>query len=347
MMNCRVQIVLIIMTILLLASCRINGKKNCCAMYIPEDKEVEAMEAKITRLDSLDYDGMVLIPGGTFSMGSDNRWSRADEKPVHRVYVDSFWMDETEVTNAQFKAFIDATGYVTTAERPFIVEGVSYNPGSLVFNESNTEFNPLLWWKYQENANWKQPFGPGSSIEDILEHPVVHVSYEDAGMYALWAGKRLPTEAEWEYAAGNGNQPNIYPWGNEAVNSTLANYWQGKFPFKNEMNDSYAYTAPVKNFLPNAFGLYDMAGNVWEWCSDLYHFKYYSSLDTSIIANPIGPTTSYDPDEPGVLKRVIKGGSFLCNDSYCSGYRVSAKMKTSEETSLQHLGFRCVRSVKK
>ncbi|MEZ5007407.1 MAG: formylglycine-generating enzyme family protein [Chitinophagales bacterium] len=338
--------VLYILVCLVVVSCKSGNNENCCA-FEDDYKIVDSNVIEILESKAMDHSNMILIPAGTFLMGSDNEWSRADEKPVHQVYVDSFWMDETEVTNAQFKKFVDATGYTTTAERPFEVEGVSYAPGSLVFNEANTEFNPMKWWKYQEKADWKHPFGPSSSIDDIMDHPVVHISFEDARKYAKWAGKRLPTEAEWEYAAGNGSEEAIYPWGNDLVNSSKANYWQGKFPYKNEQKDGFAFTAPVKSFAPNSFGLYDMAGNVWEWCSDSYDFNYYNSLERNeVVINPMGSKISYDPDEPGVLKRVIKGGSFLCNDSYCSGYRVSAKMKTSEETSLQHLGFRCVKSIK-
>jgi len=306
--------------------------------------------------------GMVLIPGGLFDMGGDNNQASEDEYPKHKVQVDPFYMDVTEVTNAQFKKFIAATGYVTTAERKPDWEEIKKTvpPGtprppdsvlvaaSLVFRQADgpvdlNNFNQ--WWNWVEGASWRHPQGPGSSIEGKDNYPVVHVSWDDAQAYCKWAGKRLPTEAEWEFAARGGLINNIYPWGNEHVNqgAPKANSWEGKFPYLNEKKDGYITAAPVKSFAANGYGLYDMAGNIWEWCSDWYHHDYYRQLEGKLTANPQGPEKSYDPQEPYTAKRSLRGGSFLCNDSYCSGYRAARRMKSSPDTGLEHTGFRCVR----
>lgn len=305
---------------------------------------------------------MVLVKGGTFRMGADNDQARPDEYPKHQVKVSDFWMDETEVTNAAFARFVAATGYVTTAEQKPDWQEIQQQlppgtpkpdesllvPASLVFRApaGQTDLrNFASWWTWQEGANWKQPQGPGSSIEGKENHPVVHISWHDAQAYARWAGKRLPTEAEWEWAARGGKQDYIYPWGNEGIESgrTRANTWNGRFPTENTAQDGYDRTAPVRSYAPNGYGLYDMAGNVWEWCADKYHSQQYrTSGGTSV--NPTGPNRSFDPDEPyATSKRVMRGGSFLCHDSYCSGFRVAARMKSTEDSSLEHLGFRCVR----
>lgn len=308
-------------------------------------------------------DGMVLIPGGTFDMGGDNEQASPDEYPKHKVQGSPFYMDITEVTNAQFKKFVDATGYITTAEKKpdweelkkTVPPGTPKPPdsvlvaASLVFRSSNgpvdlNDFNQ--WWSWVNGASWKHPQGPGSSINGKENYPVVQVSWDDAMAYCKWAGKRLPTEAEWEFAARGGLINNIYPWGNEHVNTgkPKANSWEGKFPYLNEKKDGYITSAPVKSFAPNGFGLYDMAGNVWEWCSDLYNYDYYKQLQGKTTVNPQGPTTSFDPQEPYTEKRSLRGGSFLCNDAYCSGYRSARRMKSSHDTGLEHTGFRCVRS---
>jgi formylglycine-generating enzyme required for sulfatase activity len=314
-------------------------------------------------------EGMVFIQGGSFEMGSDGNikgdgekgYVGSDEFPKHQVEINSFWMDATEVTNIQFKAFVDATGYVTTAEIAPDWEEIKKSlppgtprppdsvlaPASLVFIQTD---GPVLlqdysqWWRWTIGAHWRHPFGPGSNIEGKDNYPVVHISWDDAQSYCKWAGKRLPTEAEWEYASRGGQTNQIYSWGNEHINKGIskANSWEGDFPYNNELNDGYLYTAPVKSYLPNGYGLYDMAGNVWEWCQDWYHIDYYKMIANEISNNPDGPNVSYDPDEPYIKKRVMKGGSFMCNDSYCSGYRNSMRMKSSPDTGSLHTGFRTV-----
>lgn len=309
--------------------------------------------------------GMVLITGGAFEMGGDNSQAAADELPKHTVEVSSFYIDITEVTNAQFRKFVEATGYVTTAEKKPDWEEMKktlpagtpkpsddlLQAASLVFEPSQGPVdlnNYNQWWNWIKGADWKHPQGPGSNIKGKDNYPVVHVSWDDAMAYCKWAGKRLPTEAEFEFAARGGLVNNIYPWGNEPVNEgkPKTNSWEGKFPYNNEQKDGYMRAAPVKSYAPNGYGLYDMAGNVWEWCSDLYNNDYYKQLAGKVTVNPQGPSHSYDPQEPGMEKRSLRGGSFLCNDSYCSGYRVARRMKSSHDTGLEHTGFRCVREVK-
>lgn len=309
-------------------------------------------------------EGMVWIPGGEFTMGSDNQDSKRDEKPPHKVKVDGFWMDTTPVTNRQFKAFVDATGYVTTAEKPpTLTEIMSQVPpgtpppapellvaASLVFKQTQGPVSlksNRAWWEWKAGASWKHPLGPESSIEGKEDHPVVQISWFDAVEYAKWAGKRLPTEAEWEYAAYGGNNSTIYVWGNEEFSeeNPQANIWQGSFPYKSTKPNGYIGTTAVKTFKANPYGLYDMSGNVWQWCSDLYHVSHYQEeAKKEISINPAGPKISFDPEEPYATKHVHRGGSFLCHESYCKGYRITARMKTCPDTSLNHLGFRCVKS---
>lgn len=305
-------------------------------------------------------EGMVEIKGALFNMGGDNAQARADEFPKHPVMVKDFWMDVTEVTNAQFQRFVEATGYVTVAERAVDLEELKkqvppgtelpsaedLQPFSLVFKAPSSgtlqTLTPADWWQMVKGASWRHPQGPGSNLRGKENHPVVHVSWYDAIAYCKWAGKRLPTEAEWEYA-GRGGQPGaIYPWGTEPVSVAKANFFQGEFPVTQLNEDGFLRLAPVKSFSANPFGLFDMAGNVWEWCADWYRPDYYAQ-NKSTARNPQGPANSNDPDEPSTPKKVVRGGSFLCNDSYCSGYRVAARMKTSPDTGLEHTGFRCVR----
>lgn len=293
---------------------------------------------------------MVWIPGGTFQMGTNDP-DFPDAQPVHKVRVNGFYMDEHEVTNAEYAAFVKATNYVTVAERklnPKDYPGVppeSLVPGSGVFSPPNHKVSladPLQWWEYVPGASWRHPFGPNSSIDNMPNNPAVHISYEDAVAYAKWAGKRLPTEAEWEYAArgGRGNQP--YYWGNELKpdGKWMANIYQGDFPNNNTAEDGYAGIAPVKSFPPNPYGLYDMEGNVWEWCNDFYRPDYYQHSPAN---NPKGPSDSYDPDEPNAVKRVQRGGSFICSDQYCIRYKAGSRGKGEVQSGSNNLGFRCVR----
>lgn len=282
-------------------------------------------------------------------MGSE--LGQSDERPEHEVTVHGFWMDQTEVTNEQFARFVRETGYVTTAERqPDSADfpgapPESLVPGAIVFAPPPGDVpleNHFVWWRYEAGANWRHPEGPGSGIDGRKNHPVVQVSWDDAVACCQWAGKRLPTEAEWEFAARGGLERQAYVWGNERLPSGIwqANIWQGEFPNENALSDGFRGTAPVASFQPNGYGLYDMAGNVWEWCADWYRPDYYAQSPKD---NPRGPDTSYDPNEPGVRKRVQRGGSYLCSDTYCVGYRPSARMKCSPDTGLSHSGFRCVR----
>lgn len=334
---------------------------HCCAT-LPSRLAADSSSIQIKTADSVSTEGMVLIPGGRFLMGAADDKGRADEYPQHSVEVKSFWMDETEVTNAQFKKFVEATGYITTAERKPDWEELKKQlpagtpkphdslllPASLVFvspKRATALDNPGQWWAWVKGASWKHPQGPGSGIEGKENHPVVHISWEDANAYAKWAGKRLPTEAEWEYAARAGMHNQPFTWGNEPIEAgkVKTNTWQGRFPDINTVSDGFERSAPVRSYTPNAYGLYDMAGNVWEWCSDWYNANYYTECASKNMVNPTGPASFYDPDEPTVPKKVIRGGSFLCHDSYCASYRVSARMKTAPDTGLEHTGFRCVR----
>ena len=291
--------------------------------------------------------GMVLIPAGQFQMGSDDF---VDSKPIHTVSINSFWMDEHEVTNVQFAEFVKATGYITVAERklnPADFPGVPQDklvPGSAVFTPpagSVSLSDPLQWWQYVPGANWRYPLGTTAAKAKDNE-PVVQICYEDAAAYATWAGKRLPTEAEWEYAARAGRNNSTYYWGNELKpgGKWAANIFQGNFPDKNTHEDGFSGVAPVKSYGPNALGLYDMEGNVWEWCSDLYRPDYYQQ---SPVNNPKGPSVSYDPDEPGLVKHVQRGGSFLCSDQYCIRYKAGSRGKGETSSASNNLGFRCVK----
>jgi formylglycine-generating enzyme required for sulfatase activity len=332
-------------------------------------------------------EGMAWIPGGVFWMGSDDF---PDARPVHKVGIDGFWMDKTEVTNEQFAKFVEATGYVTVVERwpdaskfrdfdPAVFRtqpdyliimnaptglgfpadiawpGVSNSrrllkPFSLVFSQPSAAVDPqkasvASWWRPVAWASWKHPEGPGSHIKGREQHPVVHICFDDALAYARWAGKRLPTEAEWEFAARGGLDRKKFTWGDDFKpgGKLMANTWQGVFPSKNTLEDGYAGTAPVGSFPPNGFGLSDMAGNVWEWCSDWYQPKY---IDIFGPRNPQGPKTSFDPSEPGTPKRVQRGGSYLCCDNYCSRYMAGGRGKGDPDSSTNHIGFRCVQDAK-
>lgn len=309
-------------------------------------------------------EGMVWIPGGLFQQGAILGDSQAmeHEKPAHRVYVDGFFMDETEVTNSEFRKFIEATGYTTLAEREISWEEIQQQlppgtpkpadsllqPGSLIFNKPDRKISDLhdftRWWIWKVGANWQQPEGPGSSLEGREKHPVVHIAYEDAVAYSEWAGRRLPTEAEWEFAARAGEENSRFSWGDDDnVLEEMANTWTGKFPVDNSEADGYEGSAPVGSFPPNTYGLYDMAGNVWEFTADYYDPQYYRKLkDLGVAENPQGPESANNGFSPKLNAKVIKGGSYLCHASYCASYRVSAKMPQTLDSSHGHIGFRTV-----
>ena len=316
----------------------------------------------------LQIPGMVWISGGIYDMGASDgdRMALPHEKPKHTVKVDGFYMDETEVTNAQFSKFIEATNYITTAERPVDWDLIKQQlppgtpkphdslllPGSLLFKKTKESVPNLYdfsqWWRWTTGANWKQPEGKGSSINEKDNHPVVHLSFEDAMAYCNWAGRRLPTEAEWEFAARGGKRDKIYFWGDLTDKlSSYVNSWEGEFPVDNTQADGFEKSAPVKTYPPNGYGLYEISGNVWEWTSDWYSSQYYQYCkENSITNNPKGPKEAFNPSNPYVDERVIRGGSFLCNASYCASYRVSSRMATDPNTSLEHLGFRTVMDLK-
>jgi formylglycine-generating enzyme len=299
-------------------------------------------------------EGMIWIPGGTFWMGCDT-CGMPDASPAHLVAVDGFWMDKTPITNAQFEKFVKATGYKTVAESepdPENFPGAPADklvPGSAVFTPPSQNVSrdaPLAWWRYVPGANWKNPEGPGSSINSREDHPAVHIAWEDAMAYAKWAGKRLPSEAEFEFAARGGLDRKYYSWGDDLKpgGKWMANIHQGNFPSKNTAEDGYIGTSPVTAFPPNNFGLYDMSGNVWQWCSDWYRPDYYENLAAQgIVKNPKGPDSSFDPGEPGVPKRVQKSGSFLCSDQYCSRYMVGSRGKGAVDSGGSNTGFRTVK----
>lgn len=300
----------------------------------------------------------VLIPEGTYLMGGKSDQADKDEFPRHEVRISAFYLDVTEVTNSKFAEFVAATNYRTTAERDIDWEEIKTQlpagtpqpadsllaAGSLIFQATSGPVDLRdysQWWKWTIGAHWQAPNGPGTDIAKLMDHPVVHVSWDDARAYCEWKGGRLPTEGEWEWAAMGGLNDSKYPWGNESVEKAFdkANFWQGFFPYENEKKDGYYSTAPVRSFPANGYGLYDMAGNVWEWCQDKYRADGYE-LDNE-NNNPQGPMTSYDPVEPYAEKYVIRGGSFLCNDSYCSGYRVARRMRSTRDSGFSHTGFRC------
>ncbi|WP_353182689.1 formylglycine-generating enzyme family protein [Parapedobacter lycopersici] len=324
-----------------------DSATTCVAHGIPSRAAAIAESTASHNFLGADNAPMVYIKGGTFRMGSAQF---ADAHPVHDVTVNGFWMDEHEVTNAQFARFVAATGYQTIAERPLDPKDFpnvpldALQPGSAVFTPPQQQVNlqnHLQWWEYVAGANWRHPEGPGSSIEGRENEPVVHIAYQDAQAFAKWAGKRLPTEAEWEFAARGGQTASTYYWGDELKpgGKWVANVYQGDFPTKNTAEDGYEGLAPVKSYAPNAFGLYDMDGNVWEWCADYYRPDYYAN---SPKENPKGPADSYDPMEPGAVKRVQRGGSFLCNAQYCERYIAGSRGKGEISSGSNNLGFRCV-----
>jgi sulfatase modifying factor 1 len=328
--------------------------------------KVPAQQLQYPAKDDPRLQGMLWIPGGVYTMGAAD--SFPDEFPPHSVQLDGFWMDETEVTNRQFAAFVQATGYVTLAEQPPKLRSVQSGagvsdadilpdlnkPGSICSLQLSNrgDIDPskgaYSWWQYVPGASWRHPEGPESSIDERQDHPVVHVSWPDAVAYCRWAGKELPTEAQWEYAARGGRAGEMYPWGQDRnpEGRWLHNIWQGEFPIEDTGADGFRRTAPVGSFPANAFGLRDISGNVWEWCADYYQPDYYEACVVQgggrPLRNPRGPESSFDPQEPGIVKRVQRGGSFMCSDQYCIGYRTTARMKGEEDSGAFHTGFRCV-----
>lgn len=347
------------------ASCCIESKNQFLIELGSDTVTILHNDTCVMAVNDLDVTrNMSLIPAGEFMMGaSEEVMALGRELPQHLVKVDSFYMDIHEVTNAQFAQFVNATDYMTVAELPIDWDEFkkqmppdtpqpndeALQPGSMVFSPSEDLFNYIdysQWWTWVRGADWKHPEGPSSNIKDQGQSPVVHICYDDALAYAEWSGLRLPTEAEWEWAARGGLNDKTYPWGDQSVEQgePKCNFWTGVFPFKNTEQDGYVGLAPVMQYESNGYGLYDMAGNVWEICSDWYDERYYDTLAASQMTdNPQGPKTWHYPLEPYDPKRVIRGGSFLCNDSYCSSYRVSARMPYSASTGMSHTGFRCVK----
>jgi formylglycine-generating enzyme required for sulfatase activity len=300
---------------------------------------------------------MAWIPGGSFLMGSNDFYP--EERPAHRVAVDGFWMDDHPVTNAEFRRFVKATGYRTVAERAPVpgdypdADPTLLVPGSLVFRQPSQPVGPRdyrAWWAYVPGACWKHPEGPTSTLSGRDHHPVVHIAYEDAGAYAAWAGKELPSEAEWELAARGGLEGATFVWGDEFApkGRFLANTWQGEFPWQNLATDGYEGTSPVRSFPANGYGLYDMAGNVWEWTSDFFTPRHSDEVDAACCAprNPrvASAEQSYAADQPGphIPRKVLKGGSHLCAPNYCLRYRPAARQGEAIDTSTSHIGFRCI-----
>jgi sulfatase modifying factor 1 len=309
-------------------------------------------------------EGMIWIPGGEFTMGSDDARSMANERPAHRVRVPAFWMDVHPVTNVEFARFVDATGYVTVAERAPVWDEMRKSlppgtprpadsqlvPGSLVFVPPGHAV-PLddmsAWWRWTPGASWRHPEGPGSTLSSRERHPVVHVAWDDAVAYAKWAGKRLPTEAEWEFAARGGLEAQRYAWGGEfrPAGRHMANTFQGQFPHHAASEDGFAGTSPVGSFPANGYGLRDVVGNVWQWTADLYREDVFAERAAQgVCDNPQGPASTFDPADPYAVRRVIKGGSFLCHVTYCESYRPSARRGTPPDTGSSHVGFRLVKS---
>ena len=309
-------------------------------------------------------DGMVWVEGKSYTKGAkpNDDYAMMREKPSHEVYIDGFYIDIAEVTNNQFQKFVNETGYLTIAEREINWDEMKKNlpagtpkphdsilqPGSLIFNDKLKKVdnmnNYFQWWRWQTGANWRSPKGYGSSIKNKGNYPVVHIAYEDAKAYCEWANRRLPTEAEWESAAQGNYKNAVFPWGDDLklLNSN-ANTWQGKFPVKNESIDGYEMIAPVKSFPANSIGIFDMVGNVWEITDDLFNVNYYSEISTETeLKNLKGASSCYNPSNPYEIQYVMKGGSFLCHDSYCASYRISARMGVSVGSGSDHTGFRTV-----
>jgi formylglycine-generating enzyme required for sulfatase activity len=369
------KLLVCIIAIAFLSQCKADKKTNVEANSSKKaESNLEDIVEKVTvkfikKPESIATpDGMVWIPGGILVQGAvvQDEMAMGHEKPAHKVTVDGFFMDITEVTNAQFSKFAKATGYQTIAERAIDWEEMKQQlpagtpkphdsimqPGSLTFKKTKSPVANLYdfsqWWKWTIGASWKHPNGPESSIKGKENEPVVHIAYEDALAYCEWAERRLPTEAEWERAAKGNKATSTYFWGDDETElSKKANTWEGQFPVTNTKIDGYENRAPVRSFPPNDFGLYDMAGNVWEWTSDWYNTGYYSEVSklNQVVMNPQGAERPFNERDRFAKEKVMKGGSFLCNASYCASYRISARMATSLDSSLEHLGFRTVATV--
>lgn len=344
-----------------------NVREDTTVIDVDDKTTVVALLSDLPKDISIP-EGMVWVPGSVFEQGAvaQDKMAMGHEKPTFKVAVDGFFMDATEVTNEEFKEFVKETGYITIAEREIDWEEMKeqlpagtpkphdsiMQPGSLTFKKAKSSVTNLYdfsqWWIWTIGADWKHPEGPGSSIKGRENNPVVHIAYEDAQAYCSWAGHRLPTEAEWELAARGGEANTIYFWGdNNALLGKQANTWEGEFPVNNSKEDGFEKRAPVKSYPPNKLGLYDMAGNVWEWTDDWYNTNYYQegSKKNQVLQNPKGAEVPFNQQDPYAREKVMKGGSFLCSASYCASYRISARMATSLDSSLEHLGFRTVASV--
>jgi formylglycine-generating enzyme required for sulfatase activity len=354
----------------MLANCKseTKEKKSPDTKTVKENitSEVEEHAILVNKPDGLPApEGMVWVSGARFKQGAvtADKIAMGHEKPAIDVLVDGFFMDATEVTNKQFAKFVEATNYVTIAERGIDWEELKrqvppgtpkphdsiLQPGSLTFKKSKSPIANLYdfsqWWNWTIGANWQHPNGPKSTIKGKEDFPVVQIAYEDALAYCEWANRRLPTEAEWELASRAGTYGTVYNWGNDvSVLSDKANTWEGNFPVNNSKADGFELRAPVKSYPANAYGIYDMAGNVWEWTSDWYNANYYKEINGqhTVLINPRGANSPFTPNNPLAKEKVIKGGSFLCSDSYCASYRVSARMGSSMDSSLEHTGFRTV-----
>lgn len=364
----RISFLLVIISICFI-SCNDQGKPSSrgnTVLINSDDSTASVINSKLIIPDDIKIPrGMVWIPGAIFKKGAvpQDKMAMSHEKPSHSVAVDGFFMDITEVTNAEFKKFVDETGYITIAEREVdweemkkqLPEGTPrphdsiLKPGSLTFKKTKEPVPNIYdfsqWWQWTRGANWKHPQGPGSTIEGKEDHPVVHIAYDDALAYCKWAGRRLPTEAEWELAARSKNRNSVYFWGDDvSILAEMANTWEGEFPVENTGKDGFEGSAPVKSYAPNSLGLYDMAGNVWEWTSDWYNTRHYGEQfnKKQVVVNPKGAKKPFNHQNPYTKEKIMKGGSFLCSASYCASYRISARMATSMDSSLEHLGFRTV-----
>ena len=366
-MNNTKYISFVIIGFLMVLGCNEKKDKANIANQINDETTIDEVVSQKIK-DSLianPPNGMLWIPTGSFLQGAvpQDKMAMSHEKPLHPVSVDGFFMDITEVTNAEFSKFVDETNYITVAEREIdwedmkkqLPEGTPkphdsvLQPGSLMFKKTKSSVPNLFdfsqWWSWSIGVNWRHPCGPDSTLEGKDNHPVVHICFEDAQAFCEWAGRRLPTEAEWEYAARGNKMSTTYFWGDDrSMLSKMANSWEGEFPVNNTLEDGFERTAPVKAYTPNNFGLYDMAGNVWEFTSDWYNLNYYKELaaNNAPVINPQGADKAYNPNQPYSQEKVIKGGSFLCSDSYCASYRISSRMGTSLDSSAEHVGFRTV-----